>query len=102
MCISGSDRPMKPILCAGGDVEVCPAGCTSFYDGCNTCKCDGVGKLGACTKKFCVTKNKPRCLSSESNNDTKMCPKNCALWFDGCNNCRCMEEGKGACTKKAC
>jgi hypothetical protein len=43
--------------------KVCPKGCTSWFDGCNTCSCQGVGQVGACTKKYCSVKQAPKCLN---------------------------------------
>ena len=40
---------------------VCPAGCTEWFDGCNTCQCAGVGQAGRCTKKACAKKLLPNC-----------------------------------------
>merc|ERR1712083_280402 len=53
--------------CGDGDksVKMCPEGCLSWYDGCNNCRCVDVGK-GACTKKFCTKKDRPRCTKWEA------------------------------------
>ena len=36
-----------------------PAGCASYFDGCNTCN---VGAVLACTMMFCDTPQEPKCL----------------------------------------
>merc|ERR1711957_19517 len=37
-----------------GCPDVCPATCSSWFDGCNNCKCVAVGEVGTdCTKKLC-------------------------------------------------
>ena len=38
------------------------AGCTSWYDGCNTCTVMNGGALG-CTKMMCFVQNEPKCLA---------------------------------------
>lgn len=38
----------------------CPKGCTSWYDGCNTCSCQN-GRVGGCTRMACVMQNPPTC-----------------------------------------
>ena len=42
--------------------KMCPAGCASWSDGCNTCRCTSVGVVGACTERQCVTTTEPKCL----------------------------------------
>lgn len=37
-----------------------PKGCTSWYDGCNTCSVRN-GKLEACTLMYCETPGTPKC-----------------------------------------
>ena len=38
-----------------------PTNCTSWYDGCNTCNVKD-GKIGyKCTRRFCYTKDEPKC-----------------------------------------
>ncbi len=36
-----------------------PAGCASYFDGCNTCN---VGAVLGCTMMFCDTPQEPKCL----------------------------------------
>ena len=37
-----------------------PAGCASYFDGCNTCN---VGAVLGCTMMFCDTPQEPKCLA---------------------------------------
>ena len=37
-----------------------PAGCASYFDGCNTCN---VGTVLGCTMMFCDTPQEPKCLA---------------------------------------
>lgn len=39
--------------------------CTSYYDGCNTCKRIEGSDAAACTKKFCENYEKPYCLDKQ-------------------------------------
>ena len=48
--------------------DVCPYGCLSWYDGCNECGCEGVGKIGPCTKRACIQKTEAKCMSREKFN----------------------------------
>jgi hypothetical protein len=41
--------------------SACPATCKVWHDGCNDCVCDGIGKLGGCTKRMCHTTTAPTC-----------------------------------------
>jgi hypothetical protein len=43
-----------PTLAQNGSTE-CLAGCDQWFDGCNNCRCNVDGTMGACTKKACVT-----------------------------------------------
>ena len=105
----------------------CPVNCVSWYDGCNTCRCVN-GKITACTKRFCVRKEKPRCLKRRPCASCKQmrcragtvcrmvngcgrcvprvvrhrCPKNCSVWYDGCNTCKCRKGKITGCTKRLC
>lgn len=45
----------------GEDVQACPEGCTTWFDGCNTCTCNGVGQVGGCTRMFCSEPETPQC-----------------------------------------
>jgi len=38
----------------------CPVGCTSWYDGCNTCMVNN-GKIMGCTKRACFRKGATKC-----------------------------------------
>lgn len=44
----------------------CPRDCKSWYDGCNTCRCNN-GKIESCTERFCIRRDTPRCLDPVSN-----------------------------------
>ncbi|KAH8054047.1 N2-acetyl-L-ornithine:2-oxoglutarate 5-aminotransferase [Aureococcus anophagefferens] len=46
-----------------GGGEAIPAGCTSWYDGCNTCAVTSDAGALACTKKFCDDYGDARCLA---------------------------------------
>eukprot|EP00493_Phyllostaurus_siculus_P022483 UN22815 len=48
-----------------GQVEVCPAGCISWFDGCNSCSCSD-GRTALCTRIGCTTREEPRCLRFSS------------------------------------
>ena len=37
-----------------------PAGCASYFDGCNTCN---VGAVLGCTMMYCDTPQEPKCLA---------------------------------------
>lgn len=39
----------------------CTAGCSSWFDGCNTCRCVN-GAIAGCTRKFCPVPQTPYCL----------------------------------------
>ena len=94
--------------------DVCPAGCKSWYDGCNTCECLSTNQLGACTKRACMQYDTPKCnyyeddsyIDDTSNDyvidDNDECPKDCSTWYDGCNTCQCNNGKLGACTKRFC
>lgn len=53
---------------SAGEVEL--EKCSSYYDGCNTCSVIG-GEIWACTEKYCVTYEEPKCLSPKSDEVTK-------------------------------
>lgn len=44
---------------------IVPSGCMSFFDGCNTCMRSAAGEDPGCTKKFCKTYDRPRCLDEK-------------------------------------
>ena len=47
--------------------------------------------------------NKKQKVVVENRKSDMIVPKNCKAWSDGCNNCHKIgENGKGACTKRAC
>eukprot|EP00588_Corethron_pennatum_P023646 CAMPEP_0194314810 /NCGR_PEP_ID=MMETSP0171-20130528/11622_1 /TAXON_ID=218684 /ORGANISM="Corethron pennatum, Strain L29A3" /LENGTH=684 /DNA_ID=CAMNT_0039070369 /DNA_START=213 /DNA_END=2268 /DNA_ORIENTATION=+ len=80
--------------------QVCQKGCTKWFDGCNTCRCDADGKPIECTEMSCEKKKKPQCLDKV----VDVCPATCSSWFDGCNNCNCEAVGMVGkeCSKKSC
>jgi len=81
--------------------QVCQKGCTKWFDGCNTCRCDADGNPLECTgKEACEEKKKPQCLDKV----VEVCPATCSSWFDGCNNCNCEKVGTvgKVCTEKKC
>ena len=45
--------------------ELIPESCTSFFDGCNTCRRVPGAAEAACTRKACMEYQKPRCLDDE-------------------------------------
>ena len=45
-----------------------PAGCASYFDGCNTCN---VGTVLGCTMMFCETPQEPKCLEFSSSSTSK-------------------------------
>ena len=48
--------------------------CMSYFDWCNTCTVNEDGTLGACTEKFCMEKEEPKCLEKiESDQEPTMC-----------------------------
>lgn len=58
-CVDESTRSGTSV--SGGGVNSCPRTCSRWYDGCNACSCKD-GKIGACTKKACLRKERPKCL----------------------------------------
>lgn len=108
--------------------NICPKNCTTWYDGCNTCKCVN-GVITACTKRLCVRQGKPYCKVRKKGckscalikckkgyscqtkkgcgrcvplHKPKRCPRNCKTWYDGCNTCFCKNGKITGCTKKFC
>ncbi|MCF7799046.1 hypothetical protein K9M74_04020 [Candidatus Woesearchaeota archaeon] len=85
-----------------------PSGCTSWFDGCNTCVVKN-GATTACTEIYCepASYTKPTCLSfensiSSSQEEIADIPLNCKTWFDGCNVCFVNDGELAACTRKHC
>lgn len=104
-----------------------PAGCVSWFDGCNTC---AIGKSGdmACTKKACKGQlGEPVCkafapgagapqppaqgddqaaapetMPEASRAASAEVPANCKIWFDGCNSCVVIRGKLRGCTSKSC
>merc|ERR1719281_1323381 len=83
--------------------KTCATGCKAWFDGCNRCRCNEDGTVGACTEMFCATKKPAKCMDDmNGGGGGKTCATGCKAWFDGCNQCRCADGKIGACTKKAC
>lgn len=73
--------------------------CESYFDGCNTCMVED-GEVTACTKKYCMENEEPKCLKWKDPTPEELA--NCESWFDGCNTCS-VENGEiTACTEMAC
>jgi len=84
-------------------VEV-PEGCTSWYDGCNTCTVVE-GELAACTLMYCSPEamEEPKCLEPAEESDSEVViPEGCTSWYDGCNTCSVGEGELSACTMMYC
>jgi len=96
----------------------CPAGCDTWFDGCNYCSCDqdnpGQCREGHATHNKCHQWNAPTCAKRvetalPSLNPTipspptprpstvAACPVGCDIWFDGCNYCTCDYGLPGKC-----
>ena len=99
----------------------CPKGCTTWFDGCNTCTCNE-GQLEDCTKKYCFRQERPRCKDipcavvdcapgyTKYGADDNECGGKCAKY-----NCHaretwsrekrawcCIHEGRGCCPQVRC
>lgn len=77
-------------------------------DGCNTCYCDAEGRA-ACSLKFCASSDvsafRGRLQRREVNEFPgmqKCTPGTTFRDADDCNTCYCSEDGRAACTRKAC
>jgi len=80
--------------------KVCPNNCATWFDGCNTCECNGDGnnEFKWCTEKFCPNPGEAYCLDSGSKEDSQDDRNNnCVIWYDGCNTCNEM-----GCTEMFC
>ncbi len=118
-------------LTRASDDSSVPEGCTSWFDGCNTCRVTN-GQLGACTKMACKAQEaEPMCktyapgfgeskaaveATAPENGDTPApdtipetkrtagaeVPESCKIWFDGCNSCVVMGGKLRGCTSKVC
>lgn len=53
-------------------VEIIPASCTSFSDGCNTCNRADVSDAVACTKMACAEYKRPVCLDESTEYEDMM------------------------------
>eukprot|EP00188_Purpureofilum_apyrenoidigerum_P004286 Plantae.Rhodophyta-Purpureofilum_apyrenoidigerum.ctg4759.p1 GENE.Plantae.Rhodophyta-Purpureofilum_apyrenoidigerum.ctg4759~~Plantae.Rhodophyta-Purpureofilum_apyrenoidigerum.ctg4759.p1 ORF type:complete len:334 (+),score=26.87 Plantae.Rhodophyta-Purpureofilum_apyrenoidigerum.ctg4759:63-1064(+) len=52
----------KPPKCLEVEQRVCPENCLRWYDGCNICQCNEDGSVGACTRRFCIRQDTPKCI----------------------------------------
>ena len=52
------------LAASGASADSCPAGCTTWFDGCNTCDC--TAGIMACTRAICDRQETPRCLDAPS------------------------------------
>ena len=57
--------------------------CSSWFDGCNTCRVEE-GKILECTRKFCFRLAAPRCLTKTAIESPL---EGCEEWMDGCKTC---------------
>lgn len=57
-CPAEANQPTSSVTVTNA---MCPAGCKTWFDGCNTCMCTAPGQ-GGCTKKMCMTKQAPKCM----------------------------------------
>merc|ERR1711959_463059 len=87
----------------------CSKGCQRWFDGCNMCRCSADGKITGCTERECKEKSRPKCVDESTRQGTGVsgggvnsCPRTCSRWYDGCNACSCKDGKIGACTRKAC
>mmetsp|Transcript_10446 Transcript_10446/g.31189 ORF Transcript_10446/g.31189 Transcript_10446/m.31189 type:complete len:394 (-) Transcript_10446:56-1237(-) len=85
-----------------------PAGCESWFDGCNTCTVNAEKGILGCTKVFCASPGRAYCADEEPEGGIvdeygNAVDPGCDTWFDGCNTCTVNEdEGEMACTRKFC
>jgi hypothetical protein len=56
--LAGGDGPYD----ANSWKTMIPAGCKSFFDGCNNCRRAEGSEIAACTRKACQEYRQPRCL----------------------------------------
>jgi len=64
-------------------------GCTSYYDGCNTCFVEN-SSLTACTKMYCKNPSEPKCLKYTDLQTA--CEKNSGKWLDEFNECEGISQ----------
>ena len=57
----GCPSSPKPTTTTTLGNPVCPATCRQWFDGCNTCSCQGVGQVGLCTRRYCISQGQPKC-----------------------------------------
>lgn len=80
-----------------------PAGCLSWYDGCNWCSRESGSALAACTLRYCYLYDAPFSCTEYENNTPPPIPAECKVWYDGCNTCTADENGTNlGCTEMAC
>ena len=58
--VLAADQEASSLSCVRDAYGKCvPAGCASYFDGCNTCN---VGAVLGCTMMFCDKSQEPKCL----------------------------------------
>jgi hypothetical protein len=80
-------------------------GCSSWFDGCNTCSVDK-NLIQTCTEIACYEPNN----GAECRDDTlgdgqspmPVIPNNCVTWYDGCNSCSVNRGELQGCTMMYC
>ena len=110
-------------------VKTCDGDCMTWFDGCNTCKCEN-GTKTMCTRKWCARYEQAKCMDEDEPEDKYncntrevwtaekkkwcctykklgcapriQCPRDCSSWYDGCNTCTCKDGFLGACTERFC
>jgi len=84
----------------------CPFGCLTYYNGCNSCKCDEQGAMVGCTRRACFALSPPKCLEYRPRMEPSPrmgCPYGCLSYYNGCNWCKCDGQGAmGVCTLRFC
>lgn len=61
-----SSAPMPMEYNADSWRTIIPAACTRFFDGCNQCTRAAGAEMAACTRKACMSYQKPACLDEPS------------------------------------
>jgi len=91
---------------AADATELCPLGLNYSPDNCNSCSCNPVNGISACTRMHCVTRVRPdeeKQASSGLKEAVGRCPHGLHWSNDGCNGCNCNPEtGASACTMMMC
>ena len=80
--------------------ELCPAGCQTWFDGCNTCKCDSDGKK-TCTRKYCFQLQDSKCMDSEQSGQNYNCNTK-EIWSAEKRQWCCLNNRLGCCPEVKC